>query len=144
MGGMRGGHGMRMATPMGGLWARCGSQCHPRKRPTVGAGSSRFSRRFPRPSRPPPRILSRPPFPVVMARMVMSARMLFVATWRAASQLKNTASRLKNAASRFRHRVALPTPALRLKLLPRSQIGFFCRRVCPDFQSFRGKAVTLR
>jgi len=31
----------------------------------------------------------------------MSARMLFVATWRAASQLKNTASRLKNAASRF-------------------------------------------
>ncbi len=25
-GGMRGGHGMRMATPMGGLWARYGSQ----------------------------------------------------------------------------------------------------------------------
>ena len=54
------------AAAMGGLWARCGSQCHPRKRPTVGAGSSRFSRRFPRPSRPPPRILSRPPFPVVI------------------------------------------------------------------------------
>ena len=34
--------------------------------PTVGAGSSRFSRRFPRPSRPSPRILSRPPFPVVI------------------------------------------------------------------------------
>ena len=29
--------------------SRCDTQWHPRKRPTVGAGSSRFSRRFPRP-----------------------------------------------------------------------------------------------
>ena len=42
---------------------------------------------------PPPicppyaRILSRPPFPVVMARMVMSAREVFVATRHAASRL---------------------------------------------------------
>ena len=143
-GGMRGGMACAWRRPWATFGSQCDAQCNPRKWPTVGAGSSRFSRRFPRPSRPPPRILSRPPFPVVMARMVMSAQMLFVVTWRAASQLKNTASRLKNAASRFRHRVALPTPALRLKLLPRSQIGFFCRQVCPDFQSFRGKAVTLR
>ena len=32
--------------------SRCDTQWHPRKRPTVGAGSSRFSRRFPRPPRP--------------------------------------------------------------------------------------------
>ena len=73
---------------MGGLWARCGAQCPPRKRPTVGAGSSRFSRRFPRPFAHHMRASYRmPPFPVVMARMVMSARKVFVATWRAASRL---------------------------------------------------------
>ena len=44
---------------------RCGNpqQCHPRKCPTVGAGSSRFSRRFPRPpyspyAKIPPPVLS--------------------------------------------------------------------------------------
>ena len=64
---------------------RCGSQWHPRQRPTVGAGSSRFSRRFPRPPvhhvRAPYRLS---PFPVVFSHMVMSVRVVFVATWRAA------------------------------------------------------------
>ena len=46
----------------GGDGTPFGSQCHPRKRPTVGAGSSRFSRRFPRPPPAPPP--GKPPPPI--------------------------------------------------------------------------------
>ena len=50
--------------------------------------------KIPPPTCPPhARILSRPPFPVVISRMVMSARVVFVATRRAASRLRITASR---------------------------------------------------
>ena len=43
--------------------SRCDTQWHPRKRPTVGAGSSRFSRRFPRPRLPRPRHANLPSSP---------------------------------------------------------------------------------
>jgi len=46
--------------------------------------------KIPPPTCPPhARILSRPPFPVVISRMVMSARVVFVATRRAASRFRN-------------------------------------------------------
>ncbi len=52
MGGMRGGHGMRMATPMGGLWARCGSQWPPRNADCRGGVFAVFAKISP-PTCPP-------------------------------------------------------------------------------------------
>ena len=50
--------------------SRCDTQWHPRKRPTVGAGSSRFSRRFPRPPDSP---YAKIPPPTVPAAQTLPA-----------------------------------------------------------------------
>ena len=68
--------------------SRCDPQWYPRQRPTVGAGSLRFSQRFPRPPVHHMHASYRiSPFPVVHSRIVMLVQEVFVATWRAASRL---------------------------------------------------------
>ena len=61
--------------PWIGIWIAVRHAMPSPQMPTVGAGSSRFSRRFPRPpAHHYARILSDSPFPVVIAHMVILVR----------------------------------------------------------------------
>ena len=126
--------------PWIGIWIAVRHAMPSPQMPTVGAGSSRFSRRFPRPPVHHTRASYRiSPFPVVLSHMVMLVQVVFVATWRAASRLEGRVSgafvATWRAASRFRNCGALPKRRVAIKTVG---LRVWLARIMGDGRGLRG------